>query len=176
MAQWYMYPGHQSGRQRLTWILELPSVTSAHHLGKRQPLCSQAIGRGCGRRIGVISLHTNRRWSKPCERHPACTSARHLPARACPRPESIAGGGKPTIQPEPRRQGRRTVRGSTSTPPTPRCSRVQRRGPRYCRPGSARTVASNRIQVMWSVAIVAGAGGALATWCAIAADAVSERQ
>jgi len=31
-------------RRRLTRIFELPSVTSARHPEKRQPLCSQAIG------------------------------------------------------------------------------------------------------------------------------------
>ena len=131
--------------------------TAIGHLGppsrEASTLCSQAIGRGCGRRIGVISLYTNRRWTRACERHPACASARHRPARACPRPQSIAGGGKPTIQPGLTRQRRRTIRGSRSTPPAPRRSPRAATRPTLLSAWQCRTVASNWIWVRRNVSI-----------------------
>src|SRR6266508_3129774 len=36
--------------------------------GSVNPFAPKPVGRYCGRRIGVMSLYTNGRWSKPCDR------------------------------------------------------------------------------------------------------------
>ncbi len=83
--------------QPLTRILEQPSLTRHRQLQKRQPLCSQASGPLLRRRIGVISLYTNRRWSKPCDWRSSRASARD---RDAPDP---AGRGSTDQRPRHRR-------------------------------------------------------------------------
>jgi hypothetical protein len=80
------------------------------------PFAPKPVGR-CGQRIGVMSLSTNGRWSKPCGRRSV-----HASPRDCDAPHAAG-------------QGRYR---STIASPTLRCSSAQRRGPCGRWLGSAR--------------------------------------
>jgi hypothetical protein len=65
-------------------ILEQPSLTQESRVGEAPSLCSQPVGRFRGRRIGVMSLNTNGRWSKPCDRRSVHASLQDCDATALP--------------------------------------------------------------------------------------------
>src|SRR6266511_3835355 len=65
--------------------------------GSVNPFAPKPVGRYCGRRIGVMSLYTNGRWSKPCDRR----SVRASPPG--PRASDPAGQGRLDRRPRHRR-------------------------------------------------------------------------
>ena len=106
-----------------------PGIASC---GSVNPFAPKPMGRCCGPRIGVMSLYANGRWSRPCD--PALSP--------CLAPDRDA--------PDPAGQG---GHGSTTAPPAPRCSCVQRSGPCGRWLDRVGTVARNGMWVRRSVAI-----------------------
>src|SRR6266511_4508891 len=49
--------------------------------GRVNAFAPKPVGRYCGRRIGVMSLYTNGRWSKPCDRRSVYASPRERDAQ-----------------------------------------------------------------------------------------------